>query len=65
VTLRPAYFGERFGLVATPVIRRRDLSPARRAGPFVIEDYDATTVVPPDFTARRDESWNILIEEAR
>ena len=26
--------------------------PAR--GPFVIEDYDATTVVPPDFTARRD-----------
>jgi N-methylhydantoinase A len=65
VEKRPAYFGERFGLVATPVIRRRDLSADRAIGPFVIEDYDATTVVPPDFTACRDESWNIMIEEAR
>ena len=65
VAKRPAYFGERFGLVATPVIRRRDLSRDRAIGPFVIEDYDATTVVPPDFTACRDESWNIIVEEAR
>jgi len=65
VETRPAYFGERFGRVATPVIRRRDLAADRAIGPFVIEDYDATTVVPPDFTACRDESWNIVIEEAR
>ena len=65
VEMRPAYFGEGFGLVVTPVIRRRDLSADRAIGPFVIEDYDATTVVPPDFTACRDESWNVVIEEAR
>jgi N-methylhydantoinase A len=65
VDMRPAYFGERFGLVETPVIRRRDLSTERATGPLVIEDYDATTVVPPDFTARRDDEWNILIEGAR
>jgi N-methylhydantoinase A len=65
VVKRPAYFGGRFGLVATPVIRRRDLTEDRAIGPFVIEDYDATTVVPPDFTACRDESWNIVVEEAR
>ncbi|HEV8401815.1 MAG TPA: hydantoinase/oxoprolinase family protein [Candidatus Limnocylindrales bacterium] len=64
VERRPAYFGERFGLVVTPVIRRRDLTTDRAIGPFVVEDYDATTVVPPDFTARRDDSWNIVIEAA-
>ena len=52
---RPAYFGERVRRCA----RRRSsgarhLSAEAAAGPFVIEDYDATTVVPPDFTARRD-----------
>lgn len=65
VGARSAFFGDRFGLVTTPVIRRSDLSSDRRAGPFIIEDYDATTVVPPDFTARRDTSWNVVIEEAR
>jgi N-methylhydantoinase A len=65
VGTRSAYFGERFGHVTTPVIRRSDLLAVGEVGPFVIEDYDATTVVPPDFTARRDEGWNIVIEEAR
>jgi N-methylhydantoinase A len=62
VVRREAYFGERFGLVLTPVMRRRDLTLDRAIGPFVIEDYDATTVVPPDFTACRDDGWNIVIE---
>jgi N-methylhydantoinase A len=59
---RAAYFGDRFGLLDTPVVRRSDLGSARRSGPFVIEDYDSTTVVPPDLTARRDEHWNIVME---
>jgi N-methylhydantoinase A len=62
---RPAHFGDRFGTLATPVIRRADLSGEPAIGPFVIEDYDATTVVPPDFSACRDGGWNIIIEEAR
>ena len=65
VTRRHAYFGDRFGAIATPVIRRADLSGEPAIGPFVIEDYDATTVVPPDFAAHRDGDWNIVIEEAR
>jgi hypothetical protein len=28
----------------------------------VIEDHDATTVVPPDFSARRDGEGNVIIE---
>ena len=43
-----------------PSGRRRPASP--RPGPFVVEDYDATTVVPPDFTLRRDAADNLLIE---
>jgi N-methylhydantoinase A len=63
-TARPAFFGERFGLLDTPVLRRGDLSSERRRGPLIVEDHDATTVVPPDFSARRDDAWDIVIEEA-
>src|SRR5690606_26667549 len=61
---RTAYFGPEYGAVATPVIDRNDLSATARSGPFVIEEYDSTTVVPPDATARLDEWSNIVIEFA-
>ncbi len=64
-TIRSAYFGERFGLVPTPIVRRSDLSMEPAIGPFVVEDYDATTVVPPDFTARRDADRDIVLEAVR
>ena len=56
--------GPRSATATTPSSGARHLSREAVAGPFVIEDYDATTVVPPDFTARRDADWNIVIEEA-
>ena len=31
-------------------------------GPFIIEEYDATVVVPPDCYAKTDEANNIFIE---
>jgi N-methylhydantoinase A len=58
---RPAYFGEA-GLQSTPVLRRSDLTTTPRNGPFIVEEYDATTVVPPDCTAWLDESGSIVIE---
>ena len=30
-------------------------------GPLVIEEYDSTTVVPPDAAVRRDAFGNLLI----
>jgi N-methylhydantoinase A len=59
---RPAYFGEPFGLRETPVVRRAALPTEPRPGPLVIEDHDATTVVPPDFSARRGGEGNVIIE---
>ena len=40
-----AYFGEH-GWLETPVLGRADLA-AGRAGPLIVEEYDATCVVPP------------------
>ena len=58
---RPAYFGEKWGVVDTPVISRRQLDkPA--IGPFLIDEYDSTTVVAPGMKVWRDEFENLVIE---
>ena len=58
---RPAYFGEKWGMVDTPVISRRQLDkPA--IGPFLIDEYDSTTVVAPGMKVWRDEDENLIIE---
>ena len=60
-TTRSAYFGARLGCHDTPVIGRQALGATPRQGPMIIEDYDATCVVPPDATATLDTSGNIDI----
>ncbi len=57
---RKAWFGDNHGWLDTPVLGRADLS-ASRAGPLIIEEYDATCVVPPGARAERDEAGNIVI----
>jgi N-methylhydantoinase A len=59
---RRAYFGPRFGWLETPIISRAALLGAPRPGPFVIEGYDATTVVPPDFEGSVDGWGNIILK---
>jgi N-methylhydantoinase A len=54
---RQVRFAGRSGLV--PVIGREALDGRPRMGPLIIEDYDATCVVPPEATARLDEEGNI------
>lgn len=59
---REVYFGSHQGLIATPVIRRSDLGFDFEQGPFIVEEYDATVVVPPGCNAKTDETNNIFIE---
>lgn len=59
---RNAYFGPDHGLLITPVLSRPDLGAAPRQGPVIVEEYDATVVVPPDCTASLDQWNNIVIE---
>lgn len=57
---RQAYFGPEAGWIETPVLRRADLAEPR-TGPCIIEEYDATCLVPPDATASLDGYGNIVI----
>jgi N-methylhydantoinase A len=43
------------------VIDRAALRLEPRAGPLIVEEYEGTTVVPPDATAQRDTAGNIVI----
>jgi N-methylhydantoinase A len=58
---RDTWFGSAHGLLATPVIGRGDLDAPPTAGPLLVDEYDATTVVPPGATACLDEHGNIVI----
>jgi N-methylhydantoinase A len=51
------------GWTATPLFFREELPPgATFSGPALIAQEDATTLVPPGWTARVDEGFNLLIE---
>ena len=58
---RKVYFGREHGWHETPILRRSDLSSAQ-TGPCIIEEYDATCVVPPAATATLDAGGNIVIQ---
>jgi 5-oxoprolinase (ATP-hydrolysing)/N-methylhydantoinase A len=58
---RPAYFDG--GFRDTPVYDRYALRPGDRvAGPAIIEEHEATTVVPPDDALVVDDALNLRIE---
>ena len=58
---RAAFFGSDHGLVDVDVIGRAALADGPRAGPLIIEEYDATCVVPPDWAAALDGDGNIIL----
>jgi N-methylhydantoinase A len=58
---RQAYFGPQVGWLETPVLRRADLATLHE-GPCIIEEYDATCVVPPKAKARLDPYGNLIID---
>jgi N-methylhydantoinase A len=58
---RPAYFGPQVGWLETPVLRRVDLTTPCE-GPCIIEEYDATCVVPPKAQAALDTYGNIILD---
>jgi N-methylhydantoinase A len=61
---RLAYFGAAHGSLMTPVLDRGDLDRTPRPGPLIVEEYDATTIVPPGWSAHLDEHANIRVSGA-
>ncbi|MFZ7101556.1 MAG: hydantoinase/oxoprolinase family protein [Peptococcaceae bacterium] len=62
VETRGVYFEETKGYVESVIYDKDKLSPGvRLQGPAVIEQMDSTTVIPPGYTAKIDQYFNILI----
>lgn len=60
---RRAFFGGKSGAIDTPVIARREITGALE-GPLLIDEYDSTTVVPPETRVRLDNQGNIVLSRA-
>jgi N-methylhydantoinase A len=58
--VRRAYFGPAKGWFDVRVVNRSALKTAHQ-GPCIVEEYDATCLVPPGWTARLDEFGNIVM----
>ena len=64
-TSRRVHFGPGFAPeIETPILTRAHLDAHPRAGPFIVEEYDSTTVVAPDCRAALDDHGNIVIDIA-
>ncbi len=59
---RRAYFGTDGGWCDAALFSRSDLNQPR-SGPCIVEEYDATCVVPPGWQASLDRSGNIVVEK--
>ena len=60
---RRAWFEGRWQ--SAPVLRRGDLGRRPTAGPLIVEDYDATTVVPPSWRCALEADGALLLEANR
>ena len=58
---RQAYFGPDTGWLKTPVLTRARLSTPVH-GPVIVEEYDATCLIPPGARAKLDGYGNIIID---
>jgi N-methylhydantoinase A len=58
---RRVYFGPDLGWRETPILDRPNLG-IPREGPCIVEEYDATCVVPPGARAALDAHGNIVID---
>ena len=60
-SFRKAYFGKGHGWIETPILARADLQ-KKYKGPAIVEEYDATCLIPPKAEAHLDAFGNIVID---
>lgn len=61
---RRAYFGPRAGEMSARVVTRANLLEGALAGPAIIEEFDTTVVIPPDWRAELDPFANVVLSAA-
>jgi N-methylhydantoinase A len=52
------------GWTDTPVLDRAELGEVPRAGPVIVQEYDATCLVPPGMDVSRDGFGNLVLRRA-
>lgn len=61
---RAAYFGPKLGLAQTKIATDRySLGEKGIQGPVIVEEYDATTVVPPGWNVALDDGGNLVLSK--
>ncbi len=60
---RPAWFAAT-GWVETQVLDRADLAAGARPGPVIVQEYDATCLVPPGMSVALDGFGNLVLRPA-
>jgi N-methylhydantoinase A len=58
--VRRAYFGQASGWREAQVVNRSALKTVHQ-GPCIVEEYDATCLVPPGWSARLDAYGNMAL----
>ncbi len=61
--MRPALFSLWDGAKDVTVVARPDLAPEPRPGPLLVDEYDTTIVVPPEWQVRLDPSGAVVMEQ--
>jgi N-methylhydantoinase A len=61
--VRVAYFGSTFGERPTRILSRAALARRTMPGPLILEEFDTTVVVPPNWVASLDELGNIVLDD--
>ena len=61
---RRAYFGPQQGELETRILSRGDLLEQAVVGPLIVEEFDTTVVVPPQWQASVDTYGNIVLSKS-
>jgi N-methylhydantoinase A len=59
---RPVSFERGQDFIDVPVVSRHDIGRAIRQGPLIVEEFDATIVIPPDAVVSRDAIGSVVVE---
>ena len=59
---RAADFGEAHGRLDAPVVGRASIGTEPRRGPLLVDEYDTTVVVPPDWTVACGPTGALVLE---
>jgi N-methylhydantoinase A len=57
-----AYFGQQHGWLNAQLINRNGLDETPKKGPIIVQEFDATVLIPPNYCVFRDSLDNLVIE---